>query len=54
MRRSGLDEDFLEPFKLIGNLIEKFAPVLGDEDLIQMIVVYTELDQYYDGFFSSR
>ena len=34
MRRSGLDEDFLEPFKLIGDLIEKFAPVLGDEDLI--------------------
>ena len=34
MRRSGLDEDFLEPFKLIGDLIEKCAPALGDEDLV--------------------
>ena len=51
MRRSGLDKDFLEPFKLIGALIEKVATELGDQDIVQMLSVYAELDRNYDGFY---
>ena len=51
MRRSGLDEEFLEPYKLLAKQIEKIATDLGDRDIIQMLNVYTELDQSYEGFY---
>ena len=44
-----MDEEFLEPYKLLAKQIEKIATDLGDRDIIQMLNVYTELDQSYKG-----
>ena len=50
-RRSRLDKEYLEPYQLLGQIIERVADDLGEQDVIQMLNVYTELDQSYDGFY---
>ena len=54
IRRMHMDEEFLEPYKLLAKQIEKIATDLGDRDIIQMLNVYTELDQSYEGFYLVR
>ena len=33
-RRSKLDEEFLEPYKLLGDIIQRVAGELGDQDIV--------------------
>lgn len=34
IRRMDMDEEFLEPYKLLGSEVEKVAYMLGDRDVI--------------------
>lgn len=34
IRRMDMDEEFLEPYKLLGREVEKVADMLGDRDVI--------------------
>lgn len=53
-RRMKLTDDSLEPYKLIGRVIETSTESLGGEDTVQMLNMFIELDQSYDGFYDCR
>lgn len=44
----------MEPYRLIGTQIENVAGLLSDQDIIEMIPMFTELDQSYEGFYKGR
>ena len=44
VRRFKLTEKFLEPYKMLGDIIATVANDLGDEDLFDMLQIFTELD----------
>lgn len=44
----------MQPYKDLGRLIEGQVDELGDQDIISMLTVYTELDQSYEGFYGTR
>ena len=54
IRRFHLDDEFLEPYRLLGRAIEGIVEQLGDHDIIQMLDLFTELDQSYEGFYGCR
>ena len=44
IRRFHLDDEFLEPYRLLGQAVEVIVELLGDYDLFQMLELFTELD----------
>ena len=44
----------LEPYKLLADVVTEKADSLGDSDMIEMLNMFTELDQSYEGFRACR
>ena len=54
IRRSNLTDELLQPYKLLGEQIVPNSKDLGNHDVFQMLEIFNELDQSYDGFYKYR
>ena len=49
-----MDEEFLAPYRLLAEVVAEAAEELGDQDVVQMLEMFVELDQSYEGFYKCR